>query len=408
MKVKLVHFSKDLCSNIDKYGLDSAVALAGREAGICYMSDSYLSDKVYDTEAAIKRAEGILKTGHHSPFDHISMGLEISDIPKILAMLLNSTRFYTTSEKSARYTKMSGISHKEKVLYDKWVETFKNLIAEKYPNIDEKRCTKLAMENARYVISVFTPTSMGFTTTFRQLSYLYYWLKDFAEVSDFSDSEFLKELSKYCNELADLIYPYTKGIVPNIKGTHLKFLPTVFTKESDFDRCHLQYAMTTLHTYDISYVCSLACIAQLHRHRTLNYSISEPLIGRFYLPPILTANGCKELIKEWFADLESIKDLVPQATLVYAVESGLVEDFTLKCKERLCGRAQLEAAQNVYNSAKRIYASMKVTCNGLGTEIPECLKDITNGDYVNTKCQIRGIKCTEPCEFGKNALTRLI
>ena len=42
-------------------------------------------------------------------------------------MVLNNEHQYTTSEKSARYTKMK-LSQKEQLVYDKWLEMFKNRI----------------------------------------------------------------------------------------------------------------------------------------------------------------------------------------------------------------------------------------------------------------------------------------
>mgnify|MGYP000190534559 CR=1 FL=1 len=40
--------------------------------------------------------------------------------------------------------------------------------------------------------------------------------------------------------------------------------------------------------------------------------------------------------------MRSIKEIYPQGTLVSVTEQGLFEDFVLKSKERMCGRAQLE------------------------------------------------------------------
>ena len=51
-----------------------------------------------------RKREGMIKaSGHHSPFDHVNIMLELDQIPKIIAMYLNNEKMYTTSEKSARY-----------------------------------------------------------------------------------------------------------------------------------------------------------------------------------------------------------------------------------------------------------------------------------------------------------------
>lgn len=78
-------------------------------------------------EKTLKRASNTLKMGHHSVFDHVSFNLALSNIPKILAMILNNEGMYTTSEKSARYTKMQ-VSERESSLYEKWIKIFSEQI----------------------------------------------------------------------------------------------------------------------------------------------------------------------------------------------------------------------------------------------------------------------------------------
>ena len=128
-----------------------------------------------------RRVKGNIESGHHSVFGHPTYNLILEGIPKILAMILNNEKIYNTSEKSARYTKMEP-SEQEKVLYEKWIEIYKKQISENSPQIDEKRVEKLAQENARYLISVFTPaTTMGYTVSFGQLNYILHWFEDYIE-----------------------------------------------------------------------------------------------------------------------------------------------------------------------------------------------------------------------------------
>ena len=72
--------------------------IAGKAAGICYMSDDYLSISIQDESKALKRAANIAKSGHYSAYEHghISFIIETS---KMMAMILNSLRLYSTSEK---------------------------------------------------------------------------------------------------------------------------------------------------------------------------------------------------------------------------------------------------------------------------------------------------------------------
>lgn len=151
---------------------EEAVDFSGKSAGICYLPDTLETLFSEDKEKTQKRANGTLKSGHHSVFGHPTYNLSLEGIPKILAMILNNEKMYNTSEKSARYTKMQP-SKEEKELYEKWIEIYKDCISQKYQKIDEKRVQKLAQENARYLISVFTPaTVMEYTVNFGQLNYI--------------------------------------------------------------------------------------------------------------------------------------------------------------------------------------------------------------------------------------------
>ena len=67
-----------------------------------------------------------LGNGHHSVYDHVAISFDLKNVPKILAMVINNEHQYTTSEKSARYTKVvkddTIISSREEELYNKWIE----------------------------------------------------------------------------------------------------------------------------------------------------------------------------------------------------------------------------------------------------------------------------------------------
>ena len=68
----------------------------------------------------------------------------------------------------------------EKALYEKWIDIYNKKISEKYPLFDEKKVQKLAQENARYLISIFTPaTIMEYTTNFGQLNYVMHFCENY-------------------------------------------------------------------------------------------------------------------------------------------------------------------------------------------------------------------------------------
>ena len=91
------------------------------------MPDNFEAILAEPSENTLKRVTQTLTSGHHSVYDHPTYSLLLENVPKILAMVLNNEGMYTTSEKSARYTKMEP-SEKELELYNKWYEIFKKLI----------------------------------------------------------------------------------------------------------------------------------------------------------------------------------------------------------------------------------------------------------------------------------------
>ena len=382
MEVKIIGSSKP-GYQITK---EEAVIFSGKSAGICYMPDTIETLFNEPEEKTIKRANATLNRGHHSVFDHITINLALSNIPKILAMILNNEGMYTTSEKSARYTKMQA-SERESKLYEKWIEKFSKEIEKEYPEIEEKPRIKLAQENARYLISVFTPaTIMEYSVSFRQLNYIASFFKNFIENEP--NTEFNKMLkpflAEFNNQIEDLLIP---NLNADVKQRKLSLFASRNYKE-EFGEC-----------YSCNYYGTFAQLAQAQRHRTLRYNMQIEENPKFYVPKIIENN--EELKKEWLEDINSLKDLFPQGMLVKINERGTVEDFILKCKERLCGCAQLEIMLQSKEILDKYIANTKET----NEYVYEYLLPYQKG----VRCTFKGWKCTSPCLWGaKNSLVRKI
>lgn len=200
--------------------IEQAIEFSGLEAGMCYMPDNVDALFSEDKEKTIKRAQGTMTSGHHSVFGHVKYNFAFEEIPKILAMVLNNEKVYDTSEKSARYTKMKA-SEEEEALYEKWIKIYSNEIERIYPKVKIAEKTeqqlekeiknrntairKKAQENARYLISVFTPaTTMGHTIDIRQFSYILHWMDDFCRKEQNSKfNVMLKQVFKEFEELCE-------------------------------------------------------------------------------------------------------------------------------------------------------------------------------------------------------------
>lgn len=382
MKVEIIGSTKP------KYKITKkeAILFSGKAAGICYMPDTIETLFGENEEKTLKRASNTLKMGHHSVFDHVSFNLELSNIPKILAMILNNEGMYTTSEKSARYTKMQ-VSERESSLYEKWIKIFSEQIEKKYPEIIEKQRIKLAQENARYLVSVFTPsTIMEYTVSFRQLNYIASFFENY--IKNEENTEFNKLLKPYLKEFNEQIKDL---LVPELNANTKQRKISLFASRNymeEFGEC-----------YSCNYEGTFAELAQAQRHRTLRYNMKIEGEPKFYIPKIIEND--EELKSDWLKDINSLKDLFPQGMLVKINERGTVEDFILKCKERLCGCAQLE----IMLQTKEILDKYIENTKNTNKYVYEYLLPYERG----VRCTFKGWKCASPCIWGaKNSLIRKI
>jgi len=364
---------------------EEAVDFSGKSAGICYLPDTIETLFSEPAEKTARRAKGNIKSGHHSVFGHPTYNLCFEGIPKILAMILNNEKIYNTSEKSARYTVMQ-TSREETVLYEKWIKIFEQEIAKKYPEFDEKRVKKLAQENARYLISVFTPaTIMEYTVNFGQLNYVINWAKDYiANVEDNSFSIKLKKvLQEFLKAMPDV---EIEGLDSRVKNRTFALFAQRDNRKEEFGE-----------NYCVNYLASFAQLAQAQRHRTLAYEMTLLEKPKYYVPPIIKGT---ELEEEWLKDISSLEEFYPQGMLVQVNERGTIENFVLKCMERLCGAAQLEIMEQTDEILKKYIEAVKDD-----KELYEYLKPYSKG----ARCTFPGWKCTAPCIFGgKKAMDRTI
>lgn len=364
---------------------NEALDFSGKSAGICYLPDTVETLFAEPPEKTEKRTNNNIKSGHHSVFNHPTYNLCFEEIPKILAMILNNEKMYNTSEKSARYTHMKP-SPQEKELYEKWIVLFKEKIIAKCPNFDEKKATKLAQENARYLISVFTPaTVMEYTVNFGQLNYIINWAKDYIS-SNNNDAFSLKlkdVLKDFLKAMPDL---EVEGLNSKLKNRSFSLFAKRATRAKEFGE-----------NYCTTYIASFAELAQAQRHRTLSYEMKLLDTPQYYIPPIIRNT---ELEKTWIKDISSLKDFFPQGMLVQINERGTIENFVLKCTERLCGSAQLEIMEQTNNTLSKYMEAVKEK-----PELYNYLLPYSKG----ARCTFPGWKCNSPCIFGgKDAMKRII
>lgn len=387
------------------------VEFSGLNAGVCYMPDTFEVLKAQPTETKIKRGNSTINRAHHSVTGHINMEVAIEGIPKICAMVLNNLGEYNTSEKSARYTVMKDVSEEQSELYKKWYSRFISLICKKYNCISpvlpnamqlyrENKCKlsplqvdKLAMENARYMLSVFTPTTMTYTTSLRQFNYIIDWSRRLKEEVDLATSQpFFITLATAMNELADQLEQLL--FVANLRDNKNRSFNLINKGEAAFDNIKPFFG----NAYQTTYKGTFAQLAQAQRHRTLDYVLYfDGKAKEFYVPPILENDD--SLVKEWLDDAESVANLIPQCTLIKIFETGTAENFILKAKERECGCAQLEIQEQTILTHTLYEGSQNLT--------PE-LKTYFENYTEKVRCGFSDYKCESPCTWGRKAPSRLI
>lgn len=376
--------------------------LSGKFAGTCYAKEGYATIRTQPEEKARKRADGTAARGHHSVFQHGMVNMEIV-CPKIIAMLLNSVGVSNTSEKSARYTRMKPETEREQVLYQKWHDILVEEITDRYgERFTEKEVDKLAFENARYMISVFCETSMVYSLPFRNIFYVIDWLEGMRQSLEKLPGSFHKRLLPEVISLRESFLGVVgKENFHDTKNDYFRFMPVQATGEADDD--NVEYYGDV---YTAKFLASFAQVAQEQRHRTtrvkINFSGETPGEFGYYVPPILAGTP---LEKEWLQDIASVGEIYPQGMLVSVTEQGLFEDFVVKCKERMCGRAQLEIMSLTEQMVERFVAGKE----NLSRKNRQRLEQITRGDKPCARCGYPDYQCREGCTWGgKEALTRLI
>ena len=376
---------------------DEAILLSGKIAGICYSKkdfDALLEEPIERTKRRINLTLG----NHHlSVYDHVYLSLNLQNIPKMLAMILNNEHQYTTSEKSLRYTPVerkenSYITEKEEKLYHKWVDIFKVKIKAEYPDrFSDSKIEKLAQENARYLVTVFTPTNMIYTTSLKQINYLSYLMLEYIENSQLNDEfdyhlgssmlQFVQELHNK-NILVDGLMTNDKNRKISLFGHNLEEKEEYF---GDF--------------YSTTYLGSYAQFAQAQRHRTLSYQLERLEDKKYYVPPILEDDPV--LVDLWLEDMESVAACYPQGELVQIHEMGSYDNFILKCKERLCSAAQLEICNQTQETLEKYQESLTNRNHPFADDI----KQYTHG----ARCSFPDYTCTEDCHFpeGKRLVRKI-
>ena len=376
------------------------LVFAGQCGGVCYMPDTFEKLMEQPDEKHIKRAEGAIINTHLSLFGHEHLTLCISGLPKILAMVLNNIGSYNVSEKSGRYTRMDKIPENESKCYAKWYDIFVKLIKEKYNFMTDNKTSKLAQENARYMSSVFTETTMMYTTSLLDILFI---ISNINKMKS-NGTYFYNRLIGSMNTLRDLLI---KMLIDTYgEEVSNKLLQINDMKHDGFTLlCNDEPSWSELNTtfgptYFTKYEGTFTHLAQAQHHRTLDYVMYfNGEAKSFYVPEILRGTYYED---EWLSDITSLKDIIPQATLVKITETGTFDNFLMKIKERECTCAQLEINKQTILTHELFEQNAFMLTSAQAEKL--------EGYSSKIRCEFKNrFKCASPCQFKRDERkTRLI
>ena len=420
-----------------KFNQYEALKSVGVKAAVCFkeaVNNQPISPQdIRDSESdaiLINRAINTILSDHTTPSEHQIVSLELTGIPKILCMILNNEHQYTADERSLRYTEVEPnnyITELEVELYNKWIKIYENLITKqmwifyikynKNEKMVKKAIHKIAQENARYMVSVFMPTTITYTVPWIQLNKIIIYMQNI--------------INKPLNELEELLIPYLKEFInmcieknlvitkkslyevantnDEVKEKLYKTHPEIqeYQNNNDFIYRNNKSVDSSLFAYrnkftgindineyghNISYnnLESFACLAQEQRHRTIDCEMILPDTFNCYVPLILEGNN--DLKNEWIKDMYKVSKLYPQGQLIKVNRLMSVKNMLkFVSQERACDMAQLEI--------ERVYTH---------DIIPDVYKGLLDNNYENLanivkpyvkklRCAYPGYTCPSPC-----------
>lgn len=414
-----------------KFDQKKALESTGVKAAICYKEEKngrpVTQDMIRQEESLstlITRGLNTIYQDHTTPSEHQIISLEIVDIPKALCMVLNNEKQYTADERSLRYTEVKPskfITDQEVELYNKWLNILNNVIEKKYydfyrkynktENGTKKAILKLAQENARYMISVFIPTTITYTVPWIQINKIItYMQKVINNPLDPFEEKLIPYFEDFINQCIDLDIAITKDSIYRnlindndieLKEHLLKKFPQIKTYKDNKDLIYQNNKdvdlslfakrnpftginSTNEYGYNISYnnYESWVCLAQEQRHRTCNLEMIIPEQFNPYIPPIISDNN--QLVQEWISDITSVKTLYPEGQLIKVNRCATLKNI-LKyvAQERACERAQLEIE--------------KVYVNDIIPDVYENLQKQNNETLANNvKPYVKKLRCSFP------------
>ncbi|MEG1900395.1 MAG: FAD-dependent thymidylate synthase [Bacilli bacterium] len=416
-----------------KFDLRGAIINAGVKAAVCFKDGKITPEMIRKMESEdqlLLRGINTIFLDHTTPTEHAIVSLEITNIPKILCMILNNEHQYTADERPLRYTEVKldeYINGEEVAIYNKWVNIFTDVINHKHG--DFYRCTnktekgalsamkKMAGENARYLMPVFMPTTLTYSVPFAQINKIaLYMEKQINETSTQLDELLKPYFLEFIKQLKDLKVLLTKDELINLCSADMykklaiqhPFISTfkgnndlvfknnknislsLFGEKNPFSGLNYpnEFGVNINYNHGITF----AGYAQEQGHRTIDCSLKIPERFNFFLPSLLEDKYNKKLMFEWAKDMIIMSTKYPQGQLIKANMSGSLSNIiNFVAKERACEHAQLEIE---YLYTHKVIPDIY---EGLDDSRQYELADKLSPYVKKLRCQYPTYNCPNPC-----------
>ena len=173
--------------------------------------------------------------------------------------------------------------------------------------------------------SVFTPTKMFHTLSGRQLNFIQSQFEDFIEKHKNSEDLFRKRLTPYMEEFNNQTKQFRRPGLEDRTGRKINFFGDFTYSLSGKREVEEHFG----DVYSTNYNLSFAGLAQAHRHRTLDYHISDgwqlgAKLGFFV--PALIRNNEDLRIDETKTNLE-LKPSSGATVTMKGMQTSLVADY---------------------------------------------------------------------------------
>lgn len=386
MKITLIQHSQDLLTD-QEVGYVPLI-LGAKIMATCVSNSPVATMQAEPLAKTLARQNDTLTLRHHSGYDFESLTLALEDVTKIFCMYLNNLHVYSTEETSGRHKDLV-LPAKEKAVFDYFYDKIYANLLEKNPAAEGDKAAlrkfrQIARENARYVTGLDTKTNICYGVSVRQLNYICGWAEKFLAKNEYNTYEELvrADMAEFVDKIKALEIGGTKVINDLLKKDPYN---REFNLFGNFERKPEYYGAA----YEVYYQASSTALAQLQRHRQINYKVNNPDKQdsiRYYVPDkIAEIDG---LAEAWVDKIESLHN-VPQARLLDIQETGNYEAIVARLKERACLHAQEETRKISCDIAERVFCGMANYDEQLSTQLSErylyknrCFFE----DYERCKC----------------------